>query len=88
MSRLSFIGFFIFVALLLSACDPLLSVQGSFWPPWIICMLTGLLFTIAAAQLFSLVKLDPYLGHPLIIYPSLWALVTFTTWLLGYAHYG
>lgn len=86
MPRFSFIGFTIFPALLLSACDPLLSVQGSFWPPWIVCMVTGLLFTLLASQLFSLLKLNPYLGHPLIIYPSLWALVTFTTWLLGYAY--
>jgi len=86
MSRLWFIGFLVFLGLPLAACDPLLSVQGSFWPPWIVCMLTGLLFTAVASQLFSSLKLEPYLGHPLIIYPCLWAVMTFTTWLLGYAY--
>lgn len=86
MPRLLFIGFMTFPALLLSACDPLLSVQGSFWPPWIVCMVIGLLFTLLAAQVFSLLKINPYLGHPLIIYPSLWALLTFTVWLAGYAY--
>lgn len=86
MSRSLPIGFMIFLALPLSACDPLLSVQGSFWPPWIICILSGLLLTALASQLLSSLKLEPYLGHPLIIYPCLWAVMTFTTWLLAYAY--
>ena len=85
MSRPLFTGITVFLALQLAACDPLLSIQGSFWPPWIVCILAGLLLTAVASQLFSLFKLDPYLGHPLLIYTSLWALMTFTTWLLAYA---
>lgn len=86
MPRSLFISFIILLTLPLPACDPLLSIQGSFWPPWIVCMMTGLLLTAMAFQLLSLLKLEPYLGHPLIIYPCLWAVMTFTTWLLGYAY--
>ena len=74
-----------FLASLLTACDPLLSIQGSFWPPWIVCIVTGVVATGVASQVFALLRLDPYLGHPLLIYPSLWALLTFATWLLAYA---
>ena len=86
MSRSLSIGFMFLLALPLSACDPLLSLQGSFWPPWIVCMFTGLLLTALASQLLSLLKLEFDLGHPLVIYPCLWVLMTFTTWLLGYGY--
>ena len=48
-------------------------------------MVTGVVLTVLVAQIFHWLKLDPYLGHPLLIYPSLWALLTFSTWLLGFA---
>ncbi len=85
MPRPLYFGFTILLALQLVACDPLLSIQGSFWPPWIVCMVVGVALTVVASQLFYWMKLDPYLGHPLLIYTSLWALFTFATWLLGYA---
>ena len=75
---------FLAITLLLAACDPLLTIQGSFWPPWFVCIFSGLVLTAGLSLLFSLLRLDPYLGHPLIIYTSLWALMTFTVWLIGY----
>jgi hypothetical protein len=85
MLRSLFIGIMLLLALLLAACDPLLSIQGSFWPPWIVCMLAGLLLTVLASLLFFWFKLDPHLGHPMLIYPSLWALMTFAVWLIAFA---
>ena len=85
MSRSLHISFTILLVLPLAACDPLLSIQGSFWPPWIVCMVTGVVLTVLVAQILHWLKFDPYLGHPLLIYTSLWALLTFTTWLLGFA---
>ena len=66
----------------LTGCDPLLSIQGSFWPPWIIAMVMGSLLTGLASWLLSLSGLEPWLGPPLLIYPCLWALLTFASWLL------
>lgn len=85
MPRSLLISFTILLVLPLTACDPLLSIQGSFWPPWIVCMVAGVVLTVLASQIFYWLKLDPYLGHPLLIYSSLWALLTFATWLLGFA---
>ena len=72
------------MAALLAGCDPLLSIQGSFWPPWIVAILVGLALTVLVSWLLGLLKLSPYLGPPLLIYPSLWALLTFCTWLAAY----
>jgi len=77
--------FWAFAAIFLTACDPMLSLEGSFWPAWIICILAGL--TASMVLMWQLVRyqLAPYLGPPLLIAPSLWALCTFVIWLVFYA---
>jgi hypothetical protein len=73
------------LALQLTACDPMLSLQGSFWPAWIICILTGLVTCMLLMWQLIRLRLAPYLGPPLLITPSLWALCTFIIWLLFYS---
>jgi hypothetical protein len=72
--------------LLLAACDPMVSLEGSFWPAWIICILTGLASSMLLMWQFIRLRLAPHLGPPLLIAPSLWALCTFVIWLLFYSH--
>jgi len=69
----------------LTACDPMLSIQGSFWPAWIICILAGLMASMVLMWQLVRHRLAPYLGPPLLIVPSLWALCTFVIWLLFYS---
>jgi hypothetical protein len=74
-----------FSAVFLTACDPMLSIEGSFWPAWIICILTGLAASMVLMWQLVRYKLAPHLGSPLLIVPSLWALCTFVIWLLFYS---
>ncbi|MGD0961272.1 MAG: YtcA family lipoprotein [Methylomonas sp.] len=78
-------GFLAVAVVFLTACDPMLSLEGSFWPAWIICILAGL--AISMLLMWQLVRhrLAPHLGPPLLIAPSLWALCTFVIWLLFYS---
>ena len=69
----------------LTACDPMLSIQGSFWPAWIICILAGLMASMVLMWQLVRHRLAPFLGPPLLIVPSLWALCTFVIWLLFYS---
>lgn len=85
MKRLALFGLLALQTFLLSACDPLLTIQGSFWPPWIVCIVSGMVLTTAMSLVFTTIRIDPYLGHPVIVYTCLWALLTFSTWLIGYA---
>jgi len=72
--------------IMLTGCDPMVSIQGSFWPAWIICIFAGLAASVVESWLLAVAKLSPLLGPPLLIYPSLWALNTFLLWLLFYAN--
>lgn len=69
----------------LAGCDPMLSLHGSFWPAWIVCILSGLAVSVALMWQLARYGLAPHLGPPLLIGPSLWALCTFVIWLLFYS---
>jgi hypothetical protein len=85
LTRLRKAVFLAFLPLFLAACDPMLSIEGSFWPAWIICILAGLSVCMILMWLLVRQRLAPYLGPPLLIVPSLWALSTFIIWLLFYS---
>ncbi|QWF70495.1 hypothetical protein KEF85_14340 [Methylomonas paludis] len=78
-------GIGVYLTVFLTACDPILSLEGSFWPAWIICILAGLLASLVLMWQLVRYRLTPYLGPPLLIVPSLWALCTFVIWLLFYS---
>ena len=67
-----------------AACDPVINIQGSFFPAWIACMSVGIVLTAVCRQLFAVTRLEPHLGPLLLIYPSLWLLVTLLIWLAFY----
>ena len=67
-----------------AGCDPIVNIQGSFFPAWIICMTVGLVCTAAGRQAFVVTHLEPHVGPLVLIYPSLWLLTTLLTWLVFY----
>ena len=66
---------------LLSGCGraPSFDILGSFFPAWLLCLIVGLLLTIAARWI--IVRLHIVIALPVLIYPSLTALFTFALWL-------
>jgi hypothetical protein len=67
-----------------AGCDPIVSIQGSFFPSWIVCMAIGGVLTMLLRQLLAVLRLEPHLGPLLLVYPSLWVLTTMLTWLAFY----
>jgi hypothetical protein len=69
---------------LTGGCDPIVNIQGSFFPSWIISMTVGGVVTAVLRQLFAILRLEPHLGPMLLVYPSLWVLTTMLVWLVFY----
>ena len=67
-----------------AGCDPIVNIQGSFFPAWVVCMSVSVVLTVALRQLFAASRVEPHLGPLLLVYPSLWVLVTLLTWLVFY----
>jgi hypothetical protein len=72
------------VVLVAAGCDPILNVQGSFFPAWMASMVIGIALTVAARYLFVGLRVEPDLGPPVLIYTSLGLLLTLLTWLVLY----
>ena len=70
------------LVLLTSSCDPVVNIYGSFFPAWVVCLVTGVLLTVMLRLVFAVTKLERYLGPLVLVYPSLVLLLTLVTWLV------
>ncbi|MEW6270420.1 MAG: YtcA family lipoprotein [Thermodesulfobacteriota bacterium] len=68
--------------LLAAGCDPVIDLQGTFFPAWLLCMIAGVVLTVALRPVFVRLGLEPYLGPLPLIYTSLAVLLTLGTWLV------
>src|SRR6184192_56493 len=78
------IGALIFVVRPLSDRSPTIDILGSYFPAWMICILSGLALTFIAHWIVQVCYLKPYLGPVPLIYSSLMIIFTFATWILFY----
>jgi YtcA family len=61
-----------------------IDILGSYFPAWMICIITGLALTLVAHWIVQVLKLKPYLGPAPLIYSCLMIIFTFATWILFY----
>jgi hypothetical protein len=59
-------------------------VLGSYFPAWMVCILSGLALTLIAHWIVQVRNLKAYLGPLPLIYPCLMIIFTFATWILFY----
>ena len=64
--------------------SPTVDVLGSYFPAWMVCILSGLTLTLIAHWIVELRSLKPYLGPAPLIYSCLMIIFTFATWILFY----
>ena len=70
---------------LLSGCSraPTFDIVGSFFPAWLVCLVTGILLVALARWL--LLRQQIVVVWPILVYPSLAALFTFFFWLIFFS---
>ena len=74
----------LFGAQALSYHSPTVDVLGSYFPAWMVCIISGLTLTLIAHWIVQMRNLKPYLGPAPLIYSSLAIIFTFATWILFY----
>jgi len=74
--RLSRFGLLLLAVILFTSCSraPSFDILCSFFPAWLLCLVLGLVLTVAARWL--LVRAHVVLALPILTYPSLTALFT------------
>ena len=78
------IGVLIFVVRPLSHRSPTIDIVGSYFPAWMICIVSGLTLTLIAHWIVQVGNLKPYVGPAPLIYSCLMIIFTFATWILFY----
>lgn len=76
------------VLLLTSGCRlaPSVDILGSFFPAWLISIVTGVVLTVLVRQVFVATKIAPHLRPAGLVYPCLAALLIFATWLVVFGN--
>ena len=59
-------------------------VLGSYFPAWMVCIVSGLALTLIAHWIVQLGNLKSYIGPAPLIYSCLMIIFTFATWILFY----
>lgn len=69
---------------LLTGCTraPSFNILGSYFPAWLLCLLVGILLTVAARIVFRKYNVLDALNPPLLMYSCLTAFFTFAIWLI------
>ena len=72
----------LFAAFLLAGCSraPSVDILGSFFPAWLLCLILAILLT--ALVRLALSRFHMKLALPILVYPSLAALLSFALWLI------
>ena len=78
------IGALMFVVRPVSHRSPTIDILGSYFPAWMICIVSGLTLTLIAHWIVQVCKLKPYIGPAPLIYSCLMVIFTFATWILFY----
>jgi YtcA family len=64
--------------------SPTVDILGSYFPAWMVCILSGLTLTFIAHWIIQVLNLKAYVGPAPLIYSCLMIIFTFATWILFY----
>ena len=78
------IGALIFVVRPVSHRSPTIDILGSYFPAWMICIVSGLTLTLVSRWIVRAYHLEAYASPAPLIYTSLTIIYTFVTWIIFY----
>ena len=78
------IGALIFLVRPVSHRSPTIDILGSYFPAWMICIVSGLTLTLASRWIVRAYRLEAYASPAPLIYTCLALIYTFGTWIIFY----
>ena len=64
--------------------SPTIDILGSYFPAWMICIISGLTLTLVTRLIIRAYHLEPYASPAPLIYTCLTIIYTFLTWIIFY----
>ena len=78
------IGALVFVVRPVSHRSPTIDILGSYFPAWMICIVSGLTLTLVSRWIVRAYHLEAYASPEPLIYTCLTIIYTFVTWIIFY----
>jgi hypothetical protein len=78
------IGTLVFVVRPVSHRSPTIDILGSYFPAWMICIVSGLTLTLVSRLIVRANHLEAYASPAPLIYTCLTIIYTFGTWIIFY----
>jgi drug/metabolite transporter (DMT)-like permease len=78
------IGALIFVVRPMSHRSPTIDILGSYFPAWMICIVSGLTLTLVSRWIIQAYHLESSASPAPLIYTCLTIIYTFVTWIIFY----
>jgi YtcA family len=78
------IGALLFVVRPVSHRSPTIDILGSYFPAWMICIVSGLTLTLVSRWVIRAYHLESYASPAPLIYTCLTLIYTFGTWIIFY----
>jgi hypothetical protein len=78
------IGTLVFVVRPVSHRSPTIDILGSYFPAWMICIVSGLTLTLVSRWIVRANHLEAYASPAPLIYTCLTIIYTFGTWIIFY----
>lgn len=69
-------------ALTVAGCDPVVNIAGANFPAWLLCAIAGAILTATLRPAFAVIRVEPYLGPLLLIYPCLASVLACLVYLI------
>jgi YtcA family len=78
------IGALVFVVRPFSHRSPTIDILGSYFPAWMICIVSGLTLTLVSRWIIRAYHFEAYASPAPLIYSCLTIIYTFMTWIVFY----
>jgi hypothetical protein len=72
--------------LLLTGCDPLINIEGAYFPSWLVSGIAGVVGSVIVHVIFIKLRIDDHLWPRPVVYFALFVMLTFITWLTFYGN--
>jgi Na+/glutamate symporter len=70
--------------LLISGCDPVISVAGAQFPVWMLCLIVGILVSLGLRPVFLATGIDDWMTPRPLIYSCLALVIACLCWLVSW----
>ena len=85
-ARVVAVTILIMSVLLMGGCDPLVNIEGAFFPAWLVSGISGLLAMVITWNVFRRIGVDQHLLVRPLTYITLLVMYTCLVWLIFYAN--